>query len=641
MATKGQTMRQFVLLLAMVIFANMASPVRSSDLLSTSAWRFLYVDYNGDAVEQALTDAGFFENWMLPEYDEADVASYQWQDGTAPIGYGIFLDTELLNTILPSTVDNKGLFLRGTFDVPPDSTGSFQFDLRTIGERATVFFNGEEVSSEVNPVAEPKDTSLTFDVLFPGTHTLAVAVESLFDHAMFDARLTSLQAMERTFVNNQFSRWSFAENWVPVGVPEPNDIVVIPADQLLRIDRPSVSVGGLRLGPNAVLDNDWDMFRPTVFPTIILNGPNAIVSSEGSNRFRELMLDVRSDIVVEVLPDGILHFEELVQLNEFELSTNGNVILNNIQGTGAVNVLAGDLRISGEVGALQTPVDSTVFLDQLIPVRDPWQGSIRSSLLPELNVQGDASIGSARLGLFRRSNGSIGTLSTAHSRIAGEGGDLVVESFELDSVSELVVRGQEFRFFPGWNSVSITTWSVPSIDGVEWDTSDMDRGILRAVDNSEAPACDANLDGVCDVIDLDLLGSVIFNRGYSTSMDMNDDGVLDLLDRDRWLAEVGIAEIGVPFLPGDANLDGFIDTRDLNPVGFSWQQCSGIGWDWGDYDFDDCVTALDLNYVGVNWQHGHVANNAAPEPGGWLLACFAACFLWRKSATTFFDVSKR
>jgi hypothetical protein len=218
---------------------------------------------------------------------------------------------------------------------------------------------------------------------------------------------------------------------------------------------------------------------------------------------------------------------------------------------------------------------------------------------------------------------------------------LVVESFEFDSVSELVVRGQEFRFFPGWNSVSITTWSVPSIDGVEWDTSDMDRGILRAVDNSEAPACDANLDGVCDVIDLDLLGSVIFNRGYSTSMDMNDDGVLDLLDRDRWLAEVGIAEIGVPFLPGDANLDGFIDTRDLNPVGFSWQQCSGIGWDWGDYDFDDCVTALDLNYVGVNWQHGHVANNAAPEPGGWLLACFAACFLWRKSATTFFDVSKR
>lgn len=53
---------------------------------------------------------------------------------------------------------------------------------------------------------------------------------------------------------------------------------------------------------------------------------------------------------------------------------------------------------------------------------------------------------------------------------------------------------------------------------------------------------------------------------------------------------------------GDANLDGTVNSTDLNEVGIHWQQQACNGWADGDFTGDGAVTSLDLNELGINWQ---------------------------------------
>ena len=79
------------------------------------------------------------------------------------------------------------------------------------------------------------------------------------------------------------------------------------------------------------------------------------------------------------------------------------------------------------------------------------------------------------------------------------------------------------------------------------------------------------------------------------------------------LSKQGIENIGVPYVLGDAELDGDVDAADLNLLGISWQSTGNLLWDNGNFNGDDIVNAADLNVLGINWQTG-VEAAALPEP---------------------------
>jgi len=56
-------------------------------------------------------------------------------------------------------------------------------------------------------------------------------------------------------------------------------------------------------------------------------------------------------------------------------------------------------------------------------------------------------------------------------------------------------------------------------------------------------------------------------------------------------------------VPGDANLDGMVDGLDMNIVGANWQQ-SPRDWSQGNFNTDTIVDGLDMNILGSNWQLG-------------------------------------
>ena len=69
-------------------------------------------------------------------------------------------------------------------------------------------------------------------------------------------------------------------------------------------------------------------------------------------------------------------------------------------------------------------------------------------------------------------------------------------------------------------------------------------------------------------------------------------------------SEVNAILESMGIIPGDANLDGMVNSVDLNAVGVHWQQSGCLGWGQGDFNGDNVVNSVDLNVLGVNWQRG-------------------------------------
>ena len=132
--------------------------------------------------------------------------------------------------------------------------------------------------------------------------------------------------------------------------------------------------------------------------------------------------------------------------------------------------------------------------------------------------------------------------------------------------------------------------------------------------------CDFDSNGICDTLDIDaLLYDGIVNN--DTTFDVDENGTVDLADRDRWLVDAGTKENrGTPYVLGDADLDGDVDTSDLNVVGVNWRQIDAASWAQADFNGDEVVDAADLNSLGINWLSGVTAPaNAVPEPSGTML----------------------
>ena len=95
--------------------------------------------------------------------------------------------------------------------------------------------------------------------------------------------------------------------------------------------------------------------------------------------------------------------------------------------------------------------------------------------------------------------------------------------------------------------------------------------------------CDFDLNGTCDIIDLELLGDSL-GLLAPNAFDLDGSGTVDLSDRDFWLVIAGNEVIGTPYVGGDSDLDGDVDSVDLNALGIHWQMVGDTGWGEGDFN---------------------------------------------------------
>ncbi len=141
-------------------------------------------------------------------------------------------------------------------------------------------------------------------------------------------------------------------------------------------------------------------------------------------------------------------------------------------------------------------------------------------------------------------------------------------------------------------------------------------------------ACDFNGDMLCDIADIDMLTAEIATGGNNLALDINNDSVISIADRDEWLSfsqAAGKNGLSDDYLLGDANLDGTVDAGDLNELGQRWQM-NDNAWSHGDFTADGIVNASDLNELGQNWQKmvPLAAAAAVPEPSALSLLVIAA-----------------
>jgi hypothetical protein len=270
-----------------------------------------------------------------------------------------------------------------------------------------------------------------------------------------------------------------------------------------------------------------------------------------------------------------------------------------------------------DVAIFPQRTSSRINNDQLV--------SIAGLNLAEKNIEGNVSAP------------VILTLTNASEQaaLAGTGGELTIENLTISLPTQHTnlglfqpKDGLSFNLFPNWESLVIEQAELPNIGLAEWDTSRLSEGILSII-NTEMAVCDFDASGLCGLTDLEQLMTDIAAGQNEPRSDINNDGLVNLEDRDEWLVTAS-ASIGVsPFLAGDANLDGSVDAADLMQLGINWQ-IQRVGWQNADFNGDGKIDAKDLNLIGRNWQqtvtrlpaNPAIGANPVPEPISYLLLLF-------------------
>lgn len=106
---------------------------------------------------------------------------------------------------------------------------------------------------------------------------------------------------------------------------------------------------------------------------------------------------------------------------------------------------------------------------------------------------------------------------------------------------------------------------------------------------------DFNDDGTYDCLDIDALVAEIAAATNGLAFDMTGDGMVDLADRDAWLAEAGGINLGPGkvYLLGDATLDGIVDGLDF--IEWNDNKFTSIAeWCAGDFNADGAVDGQDF-----------------------------------------------
>ena len=163
-------------------------------------------------------------------------------------------------------------------------------------------------------------------------------------------------------------------------------------------------------------------------------------------------------------------------------------------------------------------------------------------------------------------------------------------------------------YLGGWGWIGFDSVSIP--------------GVLA--DEPVGPVIDFDGDGNANTSDIDALVQSIVEGNNAAEFDVSGDGLVNRADLDLWLESAAeFNGFGMPYLVGDANLDGQVNAGDLNAVGSNWQADKST-WQEGDFSADGKVNVTDLNGLALNWQQSispaAASPSAVPEPNGMTLS---------------------
>lgn len=99
----------------------------------------------------------------------------------------------------------------------------------------------------------------------------------------------------------------------------------------------------------------------------------------------------------------------------------------------------------------------------------------------------------------------------------------------------------------------------------------------------------------CDIEDIDALVMEIIAGTNNPQFDLTGDSLVNLGDRDQWLADAGALNLisGNPYLLGDANLDGTVDGQDF--IIWNGNKFTSTGkWSQADWNADGTTDGQDF-----------------------------------------------
>ena len=107
--------------------------------------------------------------------------------------------------------------------------------------------------------------------------------------------------------------------------------------------------------------------------------------------------------------------------------------------------------------------------------------------------------------------------------------------------------------------------------------------------------CDFDGNGTCDLDDIDALVAEIAAGTNDLAFDLTGDALVNLSDRDQWLADAGALNLpsGNAYLLGDANLDGTVDGIDFLAWNDNKFKANGL-WSGGDWNADGTTDGQDF-----------------------------------------------
>ena len=197
--------------------------------------------------------------------------------------------------------------------------------------------------------------------------------------------------------------------------------------------------------------------------------------------------------------------------------------------------------------------------------------------------------------------------------------DMGDDSVSLDASVGSVVAGVDGTW--SWSFTNVTggpndsqTVTIVATDS-DGDASEV---TFELVDNDVQAGpftLDFNNDGAVDVLDTDAIVAELVTGGGNTLFDLSRDGVVDDLDLSQWLTKAAEHNgLDSAYLPGDANLNGVVDSVDLNALALNWGN-DVSRWSLGDFGADGRVDAADLNALAINWQQSIVSQPESAARG--------------------------
>lgn len=142
---------------------------------------------------------------------------------------------------------------------------------------------------------------------------------------------------------------------------------------------------------------------------------------------------------------------------------------------------------------------------------------------------------------------------------------------------------------------------------------------------------DFDNDGLVILSDVDALVATIVDGLNDLAFDLTGDQRVDSDDLDAWLSGAALENgFASGYLDGDADLNGMVDSSDLNVIGVGWQQ-TVAGWSRGDFDANGVVNSSDLNLLGIQWQQSSASILVVPEPASWAIAVCLSALLFRRN----------